>query len=179
MFLIEICCFFGHRQIFNKQIVRERLYTLVEELIKKGCNKFLIGTHGDFDSIALSVCRELRKKYDIKIIVVFTSLSKITKTKDCDVSDADLYKDCETLIYNIEEQHFKNQITYSNQRMIDNSDCVVCYVDESKSISGAKKAMKYALKNKKEVKNLFIESDNPTYGMNNKEKQNFWNNIFN
>ena len=63
--------------------------------------------------------------------------------------------------------------------MIDNSDCVICYVDESKSISGAKKAMKYALKNKKEVKNLFIESDNPTYGMNNEEKQDFWKQIFN
>ena len=39
---------------------------------------FTMGTHGDFDKEALSVCRDLRRKYkDIKIEVVITSFAQI------------------------------------------------------------------------------------------------------
>lgn len=43
--------------------------------------------------------------------------------------------------------------------MIKNSDFVIFYVDESKSISGAKTAMKFAIKDKKKIYNLFLEID--------------------
>lgn len=179
MYLMKNCCFFGHRRLFNKEDIRNRLYTFVETLIQRGYKNFLIGTHGEFDNVSLSVCRELRKKYHIKITIVFTSVAKLSKPKNSDVSDADLYNDCETLIYDIEEVFYKNQITISNQKMIDNSDYVICYVDETKSPSGAKKAMKYAVKHNKEISNLFLESDNPTYSMTNQEKNEFWKNLLN
>ncbi|MBQ3158721.1 MAG: DUF1273 family protein [Clostridia bacterium] len=155
----KTCCFFGHRFITNEIQVRERLIKVLDKLIQKGYNQFIIGTHGDFDRLALSVCRELRRENDIKIVVVFTSVSKIIKNKNSNLSSIDLYQDCETIIYDIENIYYKNQIMISNQQMIKNSDFVIFYVDESKSISGAKTAMKFAIKNKKKIYNLFLEID--------------------
>ena len=52
-------CFIGHRNVFNYNDIREKLYKIVEEEIKKGCKFFTMGTHGEFDEMGLSVCREL------------------------------------------------------------------------------------------------------------------------
>ena len=155
---IKTCSFFGHRNIFNLDIVRKDLLKIVEELIINGFNNFMIGTHGDFDSLALSICRELRKKYDIKISIVFTSVSKIIKNNNLEYSNIEFYEDCETLFFDIEEIYFKNRITYSNYKMIDKSDTIVCYVNINSHSSGAKKAMNYAIKNNKEIINIFKQT---------------------
>lgn len=43
--------------------------------------------------------------------------------------------------------------------MIDSSDLIICYVDMNISKSGAKNAIFYAMKNNKEIINLFEEED--------------------
>ena len=69
--------FIGHRHIFDRNL-RERLYNAVKQEIENGCKCFTMGTHGDFDKEALSVCRELKQKHkDIKIEVVITSFAQI------------------------------------------------------------------------------------------------------
>lgn len=177
----KVCSFFGHRQIFCKDI-RERLLATIENLILNGANHLIIGTHGDFDTLSLSVCRELRKIYpQIKISVVFTTLTILRKdTYDDDIgsSIADYYNDVETLIYDFEEEHFKRQIVVSNRQIVDDSDTVVCYVDFDKYQSGAKLAVKYAKKRNKAIINLFKEQDRPFYGMTEEEKKKYWDNIF-
>lgn len=55
-------------------------------------------------------------------------------------------------VFFIDNIYYKNRIIVSNRKAIDDSDFVICYVDKSKRVSGAKKAMKYAEKNNK--KNL-------------------------
>lgn len=76
--MIKKICFIGHRHIYNYKEIREKLYKIVEEEIKKGCKFFTMGTHGEFDEMVLSVCRELRKVYtNIEIEVVITSFKTI------------------------------------------------------------------------------------------------------
>ncbi|MBE5730487.1 MAG: hypothetical protein E7350_00870 [Clostridiales bacterium] len=78
--------FFGHRNLWNVDI-RERVKTVLKSYF---CYEIccLIGTHGEFDRLALSVCRWLRKSYShIKITAVFSTLKTLLK-------DADLYDDC-------------------------------------------------------------------------------------
>ena len=71
-------CFIGHRHIYNYKAIREKVYKIVEEEIKNGCKFFTMGTHGEFDEMSLSVCRELRKVYtNIEIEVVITSFKTI------------------------------------------------------------------------------------------------------
>lgn len=151
----KICSLFGHRRIWKQEEVKQKLKLELEKQIQNGFNRFLVGTHGDFDSIALSVLRDLRKIYqDIKISAVFTSLYPFKKD-EFGFSISQLYEDVETFSYPIEDEYFKRQIIMSNRYMINDSDLVICYVNPKSYQSGAKLAMKYAKKNKKEVINLY------------------------
>lgn len=156
--------FIGHRQIIHTDRVMERLQNAIEERIAEGCDRFLMGAHGEFDQMALNACRSARRKHpNIKIEVVLTSYHTVEKKNDCDYIP---YQDVETTIFDIEDLHFKQQITQSNKRMIDECDTLICYVDKSKSPSGAKNAMNYASNNGLRIINLFQESDHPTYRHN-------------
>lgn len=149
------CAFFGHGSIFNQTLLREKLKRAIENMIINGAVSFLIGTHGDFDKLALSVCRELRNKYkDIQITIVLTSINSLNKKYG--YSKADYYDDVQTIFYPIEEVYFKQRITISNRYMVDSCDYVICYVDMNKTHSGAKAAVKYAQKKNKEIINLFV-----------------------
>ena len=159
---MKTIAFFGHRQIFNKQLVEERLIKVIEEVIPQGFSKFLIGSHGEFDSIALSTCLRYKRRNNgnITINVVLTSLSALSRKK-YGYSKADIYKNkgCEPILYDIEDEYIKNRIIASNKKMVDESDLIICYVDRNLHKSGAKSAILYALKQNKRVINLFKESD--------------------
>ncbi len=157
---MEKIAFIGHRQIFDMS-VRERLYNAALQEIKNGCKNFCMGTHGDFDKMALGVCRELRKTYkDINIEVVITSFAQIKPVVDHDeIFGDEIFKpfdDVETIMFDIEETHFKQKITVSNRRMIDSCSALICYANPNyKYSSGALAAMKYAKKKGLRIVNLF------------------------
>lgn len=154
-------CFIGHRYIYNYTKIREKLYKIVEEEIKNGCKFFTMGTHGEFDEMALSVCRELRKIYtDIEIEVVITSFKTIEPIIDHDPIFGDEkyipYSDVKTTMYDIEEEHYKRKIIVSNQQMIDNCDTLICYVNPKKIYGGAIIAYKYANKIGLKIVDLYV-----------------------
>ena len=166
-------CFFGHRNLWGRDI-RDRLKNELQSHLEDEVHCF-VGTHGEFDSLALSVCRELRRTYkNLKITVIFTSLNILKKDKELEYSIADNYDDVETMIYDIEEEHFKNQIVVSNRRMVDDCSIVICYVDMKEFRSGAKRAVNYAKKQGKQIINLFQEQDRPFYGMTKEEIEAEW-----
>lgn len=168
---IKNIVFFGHSYIFQKEKVRQRLYDIVENYIKVGYKDFIMGKYGDFDDMALSVCRELRKKYnDIKITVIFTSYATFNKKTIINhvkgfedeiitYSKADEYSDVQTSLYFVEYLHFKRRIIQTNRYMIDDSNLVICYINPQKTQSGAKTAVNYAKKQKKQIINIFDEKD--------------------
>mgnify|MGYP002803139256 CR=1 FL=1 len=157
-------CFIGHRHIYNYKEIRAKLYNMVEEEIKNGCKFFTMGTHGEFDEMALSVCRELRKIYtDIEIEVVITSFKTIEPIIDHDPIFGDEkyipYSDVKTTMYDIEEEHYKRKIVVSNQQMIDNCDTLICYVNPTKTYGGAILAYKYAKKKGLQLVNLYEDKE--------------------
>ena len=152
-------CFIGHRQILDMSI-REKLKKAVENEIKDGADFFTMGTHGDFDRMALGVCRELRKTYkNITIEVVITSFKTIEPIIDHDPIFGDEkyypYADVQTTMYNIEEEHYKRQIVASNQQMIDNCDTLICCINPTKTYGGAILAYNYAKKKGLHIVNLY------------------------
>lgn len=157
---MKTIAFFGHRQIFDKLIVKQKLTNQLKSLIPQGFSRLLIGCHGDFDSIALSASLNCKKDFNdnIKINIVISSLSYLNKFK-YDYSRVDYYNDikCETIFYDIEEIHFKNRITFSNRKMVDDCDLIICYVDMKRNYSGAKNTINYAIKQNKKIINLFYD----------------------
>ena len=103
---MKTICFLGHRQ-FHPRDLEERLSSAIKENISSDEDVlFLMGRHGDYDKLALSVCRQIRKEYPrVKITVVFTSLAILKKPEEEMYSVADMYDDVDTMIYNIEEEH--------------------------------------------------------------------------
>jgi len=158
--------FIGHRQVLAKNIY-EKLVETIEAQIQNGCKSFTMGTHGEFDRLALSVCKNLRRQYkDIEIEVVVTSLHTIEKQDELDIPP---YSDVKTVMYEIEDTYFKRQITLSNRMMIDTCDTLICFVDKNAYRSGAKTAMRYAEKRGLKIINLYREEYQPFYGMTKEE----------
>ncbi len=145
-------CFIGHRMFLPKELA-EKLRNAVEQAIKNGCRCFTMGTHGEFDQMALAVCRQLKSKYPaIKIEVVLTSLSQITVPADCDYQP---YQGVETVMYEIENLHPKQRIFASNQQMIDRCDTMICFaLDDWHLTNGTHQAVKYARKRGLKIINL-------------------------
>ena len=168
-------CFIGHRNIIADENITKRLYETIKAEIEKGCTKFTMGTHGNFDKISLSVCKQLRQQFkNVEIEVVITSLNLIKKKITTDIFGTTVftpYEDVKTVMYNIEEEHFKNRITSSNKQMIDTCQTMICYVDTKKTSSGAKRAFNYAKRKGLEVINLYKEEYDAFYGMTDQEKE--------
>ena len=158
-------CLFGHRKILVKiQQLKDNLKLEIEKWVNNGFKTVLIGTHGQFDALVLSVCNELKKIYlDLKIYVVFTSMASLKKDKN-GFSNIDCFKFVNTCLYPVEEEHFKRKITASNKMMVDESDIVICYVNPQIKRSGARTAMNYAIKRNRVVINLYDENLELLYG---------------
>lgn len=157
---MKTIAFFGHRKLFNKNKIKEKVFEKLKEVIPQGFSRVLVGCHGDFDNIALSVSLNYKEKFDqnLEICIVLTSLTYLTKDEN-GYSRADIYKEkgCETIFYDIEETYFKNKIIVSNKKMVTDSDLIICYVDMKSYKSGAKTAINYALKQNKKIINIFKE----------------------
>lgn len=120
-----------------------------------------MGTHGEFDKLALQSCRKLREEYpELQIEVVITGLHTIQKDEEWGSAP---YADVSTVLYDVEEAHFKQRITLSNRKMIDACDALICYVDEKTYRSGAKTAMRYAKRKGLRIINLYEAKDKPFY----------------
>lgn len=166
--------FIGHRKLFAKNI-EERLAAAIQAEIERGCTAFTMGTHGEFDKLALSACRSMRKRYpDIEIEVVITSLNAVKKDSEL---EAVPYADVKTVMFDIEDAHYKQRITLSNRKMINSCDKLICFVDEHSYRSGAKTAMNYAKKKGLTIINLYREEDQPFYGMSKEEIEAYWKNL--
>ena len=159
--------FIGHRNVCT-DIVRDKLKKVIEDEIKNGCVHFIVGSHGNFDRMALSVCKELKNKYQNLIIeVVITSLNSIKKHIEYDMFGKIVYEPYEnvnTIMYEIEQEYFKKQIIVSNKKMIEECDLLICHVDTSRVRSGAKIAYNYAKKLGKRIINLYtttIQQNSP------------------
>lgn len=154
--------FIGHRD-FLPQDIEERLRKAVKNEIDLGCKYFTMGTHGKFDINALHVCRILRENYiDIEIEVVITSIHQLEPKKIKDKFGEYIYKeyeDVKTIMYDIEEQHYKRKIIESNRQMIDACDALICYIRPNEYKSGAKMAMNYAKRKGLKIINLYKKED--------------------
>ena len=182
--MFKKCCFLGHRDYIYPQAI-ERTINAIQYVIDNGCRSFTMGTHGNYDELALSECRSFRTKYkDIKIEVILTSYHKIEKkvlftykNDDGEIEefvDTPPYSDVNTTMFEIEDLYFKRQITESNKQMIDDCDAVICYVNPKREKSGAKKALKYAQKIGLTIINCYDEKDEPTYGMTEEQKKEYF-----
>ncbi len=150
--------FFGHSKIWkDESSIMNKIIIETEKFIQNGAKCCLVGVHGDFDKLVLRACLELKSRYnELKVVAVMTSFSYLDR-KDESMSLGDFYKSqgIETMIFDIENVFYKQRITYTNRKIVDMCDIIVCYIEENRiGVSGAKKAVNYAKRKNKVVVNL-------------------------
>ena len=150
------CCFFGHRKINETELLRNKLYNIIESLIiNEKVNIFLFGSKSEFDALCLKTVTELKEKYPhIKRIYVRAEYTNID----------DSYK--VYLLESYDDTYFPEKIIGAgkavyverNCEMINKSRFCIFYYDEQNTPttrkSGIKIALDYALKKGKQIINL-------------------------
>ncbi len=163
------CCFFGHRKTAETEELRDKLYAIVENLIKDyEFDTFLFGSKSEFDDLCLNIVTDLKEKYPhIQRVYVRSAYADIDES----------YTDYLLEMY--EDTYFPEKIRGSgkasyverNREMIDKSKFCVVYYDENylpprrknsrrdltdyQPKSGTKLAYDYAVKKELTIINVF------------------------
>lgn len=152
----KTCCFFGHRTINETEELKSKLIEIIEKLIvDENVDTFLFGSKSQFNSLCLELVNEIKEKYPhIKRVYVRAEYPDINEQY------------INYLLESYEDTYYPEHIRSSgraayverNYEMIDKSKFCIVYYDEPNAPttrkSGAKIALDYAIKHKKEVKIL-------------------------
>ena len=144
---------FGHRTVEDYLTVESKLYELLRIIMKQRNREieFLVGRNGDFDLMATSVIRKLKKE---------TGNENVFLTLVLPYENAELRNNTEAFesYYDSIEiseatRSYKYAIVARNRGMIDRADLVIVYVKNESG--GAYQALKYAEKNEKRIINIY------------------------
>ena len=143
---------FGHRIIEDYITIESKLYELLRIIMQKesGEIEFLVGRNGDFDLMAASVVRKLKKETGNENAFLTLVLPYETAELRNNTESFERYYDS---IEICDSHNFKYAIVARNRDMIDRSDMVVVYVKNESG--GAYQSLRYAEKNEKKIVNLY------------------------
>lgn len=141
----KVVCFAGHRDEWRILGIEDKLLKVLEDLISKGYNVFYDGGYGAFDNLCVNLILQLKHKYrNIKLIKVLTYYHHNKEKYDLpDFYDGSILPD-------IEEEFYKQKITKRNEWIVDNSDLLVCHIEQTYK-SGAYRTVRYAQKQHKPI----------------------------
>ena len=149
----KTCCFFGHREINETEVLKTKLMEIIEKLIvDENVDTFLFGSKSQFNSLCLELVTELKEKYPhIKRIYVRAEYPYISEQ----------YKNY--LLESYEDTYYPEHIIGSgkaayverNYEMINKSQYCIVYYDEQNAPttrkSGTKIALDYAIIKQKNI----------------------------
>lgn len=146
---------FGHRIIDDYLTAEQKLYELLRIIMSRGDREveFLVGRNGDFDLIATSVIRRLKREINAENVFITLVLPYETAELRNNTEAFETFYDSIEISEASADKNFKYAITARNRDMIDRSDMVVVYVKNQSG--GAYQSLRYAEKNEKKIVNLY------------------------
>ena len=150
---------FGHRIVEDYLTVESKLYELLRIVMQKNHREleFLVGRNGDFDLMAASVIRKLKRETGNDNIYLTLVLPYETAELKNNTEAFESYYD--SIEISEATRNYKYAIVARNRDMIDRADLVVVCVKHEHG--GAYQSLKYAEKNEKRIINLYhIQNEN-------------------
>lgn len=172
---IKNCCFIGHRNTILTDEQKINLKNNIEYLIKNdNLINFLFGSKSKFNYECYKIITELKCKYpDLKRIFYTCKNESCIFEKNYKFNEKLKLKLAnyvtEFCVFDEEYEHNskytagKASYIERNYAMINNSDYCVFYYDKdsyTNTTSGTKIAYNYALKNRKNIINIFLQNKN-------------------
>ncbi len=146
------CSVFGHRKIEEPidQVLLENVF--VDLIENKDIREFYFGGFGEFDELCYKIISKLKILYPyIRRIYCLTDEKHLSYAKLPNYLKENEYE--EFMFLPLTFYGWYKRIYIRNCAMIDDSDYIVFYVNQTKN-SGAHKALLYAKKNKKAFLNI-------------------------
>lgn len=124
----NICCFAGHRKIYNAEYIFKKVTNLAEKLIlERNISEFRVGNYGEFDSLCARAIRKIKEKYpEVKLTLVIPYLTnEINEYKEF------YHKNYDSILLADISQNTPRRlrIIKANQYMVESSRFLICYID--------------------------------------------------
>lgn len=145
--------FFGHRELGSFTATERRLEQIVHDLLmNKEYVEFLVGRNGDFDQLAASTVRRMKRTCgDCNSSLVLVLPYPTAEYRNNEDSFHEYYDDVE-ICDAAAGAHFKSAMQIRNREMVDRSDLVLCCIEHQSG--GAWQTVQYAIKQEKTIINL-------------------------
>lgn len=147
----KICCFAGHRDVYDTKTIISVLHNEVENLIiNENIKEFWVGNYGSFDAIASKCVRTLKTKYkDVKLVLVIPYITKqLNEYKEQHYEKYD-----EILMEDIPPSTPRQlKIIKCNEYIVNEAEYLICYIRHT--WGGAAKTFEYAQKRKIKIINI-------------------------
>lgn len=147
-------CFTGHRNLNeNENLIKERLFSVIENLVSEGFTRFIAGGALGFDTLAANAVLKIRETHpQVSLAIAIPHRNQAGSWSD---EEKDEYKKIleaadEQIL--LSENYFRGCFHVRNRYMVDNSTVCVAYLLEEKG--GTFSTVKYALKKGLRVINL-------------------------
>lgn len=147
-----IITFLGHRSLYNKTEVLEKLKrALIDSIKQNEKTTFYCGGCGTFDNLCVSICHFIKKEYtSAEIVYVTPYLNESHQKKMKDMLNTGTY---DSIIYPpLENTPPKYAIIKRNEWMVHQADLIIAYVEYSNG--GAYRTLEYAKRKGKKISNL-------------------------
>lgn len=150
---VNTCCFIGHREIQETEELKEKIYSVIENLIlNKNVDTFLFGSKSCFNSLCYEQVTKIKEKYPhIKRIYVRAEFPEINESYQ-----KFLLQSYEETYYSLKAVNAGKAVYVERNRdMINKSKfCIIYfqkdYLPENRK-SGTKIAFDYAIKKNKNI----------------------------
>lgn len=143
------CCFTGHRNLKITQKLKDNLKSTLENLINQGVTDFYAGGALGWDMLCEHTVVELRQKYPhirLHLILPCSEELQIVKWNDSQKADFfELFRQADSIEYT-SWNYFNGCMKKRNARLVELSDCCVCYYNNKKSASGTGQTVRMAQK---------------------------------
>lgn len=156
---MKFVCFTGHRIVQNPREVQDRLVKTLKLLIKDGATDFYAGGAIGFDTLAAASIIRLRKVYphiNLHLILPCCEAEQTARWNDSQKSEYRKILAAADSVEYTSEHYFGGCMKKRNARLIELSDCCVCYYNNKNSASGTGQTVRMALKKGVKIINMFL-----------------------
>lgn len=130
MFRPYTVALFGHRQLDNARQMEQRLEALIHELLRTHVQvDFLLGRNGEFDLLAASVIRRIRRDFGEHSATLTLVLPYLTSEYRDNEAEFHRYYDEVEISPTLPGTPPRARIPMRNRAMIDRADAVICGID--------------------------------------------------